>query len=938
MTTWLSEHTTSPAVAPAPSLQGVDRWLRRIDAVLALLAMVVLAVPYLFARRIGELQGDILLGRAGKTFQRLRLKLPDDRAGRWLSRLGADEWPVLFNILRGDMAWVGPSPQAADIPGAMPLLTVPAGIVSLWDIRRRTAVDFADQGQADIDYLGLRGVSHDMGVLMRAAFVSIFAAPSDACPGRVRICDVEFDNVDLAQAIERIETMLDGIEPHQVSFVNPACVNIAAQERGYRRSLARASLVLPDGIGTKIAADILGTPLRQNVNGTDLFPRLCDRLDARSARLFLLGGQPGVPQRVAAEIQARWPRIQIVGVRDGFFQISDEGTVAAEVRSAQPDVLMVARGVPMQDIFIDRYLHHLGAKVSLGVGGLFDFVSGRISRAPRWMRESGLEWVYRLMQEPGRMWQRYLVGNVTFLARVVLQRLRLRHEQLDTEPAQALAPLVPAAPVAALGDVVGVLFATTCAASDIPVFSDHPACLLPYGPTTFLERCITQFAQAGIRHVHMVTATRPDLLRQALGNGDAWGVRLSWHLVKDDHEAPRVLRYVRLEPHQRAILGQAHKLLSASTFAKLMAHDLAACVLPEGSQRDWAGWTSLSAEGFRELTVRAAEESLEMAVARTRGPWLLLQPGDCDAADTAAALLSAQASALQSDLSATLADPVIKMPWGAMSPSARVASSARIIGPAWVGPGCTVGANAELGANSVLTRDVIVGEDTRLLNALVLPETIVGQWLDLQDAIANGSSMQHVVLRGRIELNEADGVMSRLHTTSLSARLMRFAGQVLASALLPVLAPVLLGVVVVRQSKGQPALPWTREPAVVSQDAMSGRLKLLEVRIARPRLGPVAAAAAAAGAMLDIAGGRRYWLGIRPRTAQEWHRLPHEWQALLVTLPIGWLHMAAWTDLIDTSTEARAAADLMWMDPPRGLKRLTFFAQALPAAIQPTRH
>lgn len=932
MTIWLSEHTASDDAHTAIHRErGTDRWLRRIDVLLAVMALAVLAVPYALARRIGSLHREEVLGHAGRAFRRLRRQLPDTPAGRALARLGAEDWPVLFNILRGDMAWVGPPPQSLQTPASVPPLSVPAGVICLWDIRRRTAVDFGGAQQAEREYLARRGVAHDLGVLVRAAFVSIFSPPSTACPGRVRICDVEFDNVDMAQALERIEVMLDGAGANQVSFVNPACVNIAARQRGYRRCLARAALVLPDGIGTKIAADILGTPLRQNVNGTDLFPRLCERLDAREARLFLLGGQPGVPQRVASEIAARWPGIRIVGLRDGFFDTSEEGGVVAQVRAARPDVLLVARGVPTQDIFIDRYLHHLGAKVSLGVGGLFDFVSGRISRAPQWMRESGLEWIYRLAQEPRRMWERYLVGNFTFLARVLLQRLWLRRAQSDSGPAQEADP-------AGESEHVAVLFATACAAEDIPVSRDCPACLLPYGPTTFVERCIAQLAQAGIRRIHLVASMRPDLLRQALGDGEMWGVRLTWHLVKDDSEAPGVLRQLRLGPRQRVLVGQAHRVLCAAALDKLLATDLKACSLDDQGQRRWSGWMSMPARALRALNERAAGETFESAVRRSAGPWLLLQPGESDTADSAAGLLAAQAAALRADLSDSLADPAIRMPWGSMSPRASVSPSARITGPAWIGPGCIVGPRAELGPDSVLTRDVIVSADSRLADALVLPETIVGKRLDLRGVIANGCSVQHVALCGRLELRESDGVLSRLHSAGTLTRPGRLAGRALAVALLPLVAPVLGAVAAGRRSRGLCALPWTRVSAVGSQDPVSGALGFVKVRVARPGLDRVAALAAVAGALMDIAEGSRCWMGPRPRMAAEWNGLSRDWQSLLALLPIGWLHMEAWSDTVDFEAQARAAADLMWVDPPRGLKRLEFFAKALPAAIQPASH
>jgi N-acetylglucosaminyldiphosphoundecaprenol N-acetyl-beta-D-mannosaminyltransferase len=317
-------------------------------------------------------------------------------------------------------------------PVPVATLGVRPGLVNPWFIRRRTRVDFGTEAQADADYLAHRSVGHDLGLLVRGILVTFLPKPLEQFPIRVRVGDVGFDNLDMQEALAALDRMLAGTRTQQVMFVNPACVNIAARHRGYRRALSRAALVLPDGIGIKIGSDLLGTPLKQNVNGTDLFPRLCDLLAARGASLFLLGGGAGVAQAVAVRIAQDWPQIRVVGARDGYFSVAEEGGVVAQIRSSGADCLLVARGVPAQDLLIDRYLPLLGVKVALGVGGLFDFVSGRLLRAPVWMRETGLEWAFRLLQEPRRLWRRYLVGNLTFMGRIWLQRAGLRQSPNDS--------------------------------------------------------------------------------------------------------------------------------------------------------------------------------------------------------------------------------------------------------------------------------------------------------------------------------------------------------------------------------------------------------------------------------------------------------------------------------------------------------------------------
>jgi N-acetylglucosaminyldiphosphoundecaprenol N-acetyl-beta-D-mannosaminyltransferase len=421
--------------ARSGSWRSVDRMLRAMDLTLAGFALLVLAIPMGLTFWTGRRTRVLVNGQFGRPFER-SIWRPSaghlGRLGRCLRALGPGRWVLLVHILRGQMAFVGPRARIVGEPVPVATLGVRPGLVNPWFIRRRTRVDFGTEAQADADYLAHRGVGHDLGLLVRGILVALLPKPLEQFPIRVRVGDVGFDNLDMQEALAALDRMLAGTSTQQVMFVNPACVNIAARHRGYRRALSRAALVLPDGIGIKIGSDLLGTPLKQNVNGTDLFPRLCDLLAARGASLFLLGGGAGVAQAVAARIAQEWPQIRVVGARDGYFSVAEEGGVVAQIRSSGADCLLVARGVPAQDLLIDRYLPLLGVKVALGVGGLFDFVSGRLLRAPVWMRETGLEWAFRLLQEPRRLWRRYLVGNLTFMGRIWLQRAGLRQTPNDS--------------------------------------------------------------------------------------------------------------------------------------------------------------------------------------------------------------------------------------------------------------------------------------------------------------------------------------------------------------------------------------------------------------------------------------------------------------------------------------------------------------------------
>ncbi len=240
---------------------------------------------------------------------------------------------------------------------------------------------------------------------------------------RIRLFGIEIDNVTLDEAVELIVERLDGNTPAQVSFVNADCVNIACRSPEYREALQDSELVFVDGIGMRVAGDVLGQPVLDNVNGTDLFPRLAAALKGTGKRVYLLGGRPGVADGVAKWLAKNFPGLELAGWQHGYFSAEEEAKVIEDICRSGADLVLVALGAPRQELWIRRCLGKLGAKVVIGVGGLLDFYSGRIPRAPRWIRKLGMEWCYRLYQEPRRLWRRYLVGNVVFLVRLAMIRL-----------------------------------------------------------------------------------------------------------------------------------------------------------------------------------------------------------------------------------------------------------------------------------------------------------------------------------------------------------------------------------------------------------------------------------------------------------------------------------------------------------------------------------
>ncbi len=393
---------------------------RLFDLLLSLAALLLLS-PLLLWRgfrsrgETGRLFTPMeLIGRFRSPFYRLEFA----GSGRF-RRLA-----VLFNILRGDLAFVGPralSPEEARMVPVEDLVrfAVRPGLVSAFRLRRRVGIAYERESAVDREHVYAQSFGGDMGLAARSLVTSALGGRGGGeSPPLLNFFGVPIVNTSMAEAVDWILARARGELPGRLAFVNPDCLNIAYGNPDYKAVLWRADLVLPDGIGIHLGCRMLGQSLRANVNGTDLFPLLCEAAANAGLSLYLLGARPGIAAATAHNMQQRFPALRIAGTRDGYFRAEEEESVLAEINASGAAVLLVAFGVPRQEFWIDRLRSSLAPRVCMGVGGLFDYYSGRIPRAPQWLREMGLEWVWRLKQEPGRMWRRYVIGNPLFLFRV----------------------------------------------------------------------------------------------------------------------------------------------------------------------------------------------------------------------------------------------------------------------------------------------------------------------------------------------------------------------------------------------------------------------------------------------------------------------------------------------------------------------------------------
>jgi exopolysaccharide biosynthesis WecB/TagA/CpsF family protein len=249
------------------------------------------------------------------------------------------------------------------------------------------------------------------------------AVINGAAGEHLEVLGVPFTLCSFGTAVEQVRHMIATGGPHQVVLANAHTLNLAADDPAYRRALRDAHLVLRDGVGVELAARLAGLDPGHNFVGTDFVPALLAGLGPEEIRVFLFGAQDGVAEQAAAALERYAGHIRVVGTASGYGELAQ---VTAQVQATRPDVLLVALGNPMQEQWIHEHRAQLGVPVSIGVGALFDYLTGRVPRAPRLVLALRSEWLFRLLVEPRRLWRRYVMGNPRFVWRVLRSRPRER--------------------------------------------------------------------------------------------------------------------------------------------------------------------------------------------------------------------------------------------------------------------------------------------------------------------------------------------------------------------------------------------------------------------------------------------------------------------------------------------------------------------------------
>lgn len=253
------------------------------------------------------------------------------------------------------------------------------------------------------------------------------------------------DPVTMTEAVAAVERMIETRTPGQHGCLNAAKLVRLQQDDELRAALWSCDLVTADGQAVVWAARLLGTPVPERVAGIDLMERLLDLAVERGFRVYLLGARQNVLERAEAVIRGRHPGIVIAGSHHGYFRPEDEHDLVTRVAETRPDLLFIALDTPKKELFLARHRDRLAVPAAMGVGGTFDVLAGVRRRAPQWAQRAGLEWLFRLAQEPRRLAKRYVVGNARFIA-LVLGALARRERGLSArsrpDPAAAHQPTV----------------------------------------------------------------------------------------------------------------------------------------------------------------------------------------------------------------------------------------------------------------------------------------------------------------------------------------------------------------------------------------------------------------------------------------------------------------------------------------------------------------
>lgn len=231
---------------------------------------------------------------------------------------------------------------------------------------------------------------------------------------RFNFLGLNFHSFNFSQAHEQLEGFIACRKPHMV-FMPTAELIVRAKENNYLRDIYnRTHLLLIDSYVVYYAARLFGKPVTEPVNGARLMFSFLDVIHKKGYRIYILGAEKDVLLKAVENLKKQYPGINIVGFHHGYFDFNNDSEVVESVKESKPDILFVAMSSPLKETFVAKNIEKMGVPVSIGVGGSVNVIAGKCKMAPLRVSKLGLEWFYRLIQEPGRMWRRYTITNIKF--------------------------------------------------------------------------------------------------------------------------------------------------------------------------------------------------------------------------------------------------------------------------------------------------------------------------------------------------------------------------------------------------------------------------------------------------------------------------------------------------------------------------------------------
>lgn len=232
---------------------------------------------------------------------------------------------------------------------------------------------------------------------------------------RYKIMNTYVNAVSMQQTIEYVEKIIAERKPVQHVVINASKINLIESDPKLAEIVNSCPLINADGASIVWAAKKLGIPVKERVTGCDLFQNLVAVAAKKEYKIFLFGAKEKVVSKVKEIYERKYPGIKIVGYRNGYFTEAEEPEIIEQMKDSDADMMFVAFSSPKKEYWINKYINELNIPFVMGVGGSFDIVAGVTDRAPKWWQDHGLEWLYRLIQEPHRMWKRYIIGNLKFV-------------------------------------------------------------------------------------------------------------------------------------------------------------------------------------------------------------------------------------------------------------------------------------------------------------------------------------------------------------------------------------------------------------------------------------------------------------------------------------------------------------------------------------------